>query len=209
MKERPILFNAESVRGILEGRKTQTRRVIKPQPKAELGELEFCFGKWHFNYEKQRWDEGDDMRPGMWIDGEILVNLYGVPGDQLWVRETWQSCPHCSAINYRASSKEPACRDCDNPLGNWKPSIHMFREYSRIQLEVVGVRVERVHSISEEDCFAEGITEEQAAEQWWDGPQPVAAFADLWDSINEKRGFGWDTNPWVWVVEFRVLEGER
>ena len=99
---------------------------------------------------------------------------------------------------YRASEPEPYTR--------WRPSIFMPRWASRLTLEITGVRVEQVQDTSDEDAYVEGITEEQAIEHWYDGPQPALAFAELWDSINAKRGYGWDSNPWVWVVEFRKLD---
>ena len=176
MKERPILFSCQMVRAILNGRKTQTRRVIKPQP-------EPC---------------GDGfllpLRP---------MCPYGWKGDILWVRETF--CPGSGIfdansgepkiIHYKAS---PVFRGFSLPDGtNWKPSIHMPRKFARIFLKITNVRIERVHEITGADLFAEGIKK---------GDGGFGAFENLWNSINEKRGYGWDTNPYVWVIDFEVIK---
>jgi len=199
MTERPILFSGPMVRAILEGRKTQTRRVVKPQPVVA--------------------PTPDDRCP------------YGEPGTTLWVRETWASTeqagfhPSDAGIVYRAT--DPDWSDYEG--WKWKPSIFMPRWASRITLEVTAVRVELAQEISVNDCLAEGIvgTEQwdkvppdsvrdhcelpmtpealdAAIEKGW-GDYTTAAFHDLWDSINKKRGFGWAENPWVWVVEFRRI----
>jgi hypothetical protein len=191
-RERPILFSAEMVRAILEGRKTQTRRVIKPQPP-------------HWRWNDYRWDDEcinvatDDDKSGYYVKCP-----YGFLGDRLWVRETWQKCPTCGLLNYRATRNTPGiCAHCNGKLGLWKPSIFMPRRVSNILLEVTGVRVERLQEISEEDAEAEGVDFIPSA--------PAAlnhrtAFAGLWDSINAKRGYPWESNPWVWVITFKRLE---
>ncbi|MCP4902985.1 MAG: hypothetical protein GY906_38975 [bacterium] len=218
-RERPILFSGPMVRAILEGRKTQTRRVIKNPEKLE----------------------------GLMQDGEAAEWCpYGKLGDHLWVREAFGTvddathqawltadpggaddyeCNPCAKdgpngerwiVDYRADNPQ---RPMDKPhpktgkvSRRWRPSIHMPRWASRITLEITDVRVERVQEISENDAVAEGI---QKRGRYWDGgphpvkggpkcfPLPRAAFKDLWDSINAKRGYGWHTNPWVWVIEFR------
>ena len=172
IRERPIIFSGEMVRAILDGRKTQTRRVIKPQ-------RDYCC-------------------------------LYGKPGDRLWVRETWclgDDLDGNEAIYFRA----------DAPPGDyiWSPSIHMHREASRITLEVTDVRVERVQEISADDAEAEGIPThvvEHTFRKCYRGAGERAAkrieyFSRLWDNLNAKRGYGWDANPWVWVVAFRRHTG--
>lgn len=184
MKERPILFSSPMVRTILEGRKTQTRRVIKPQPVSGVRFSPFVPGQVEDGH-------GQEMRCP-----------YGV--ERLWVRETW--------------AENKVLPIADRPVGDyiyradgvysgtWKPSIFMPRRASRITLEVVSVRVERLQSISERDCCLEmGCAVE------WPGPGPEpykrnlrTSFGILWDTINAKRGYGWDKNPWVWVVEFEV-----
>jgi hypothetical protein len=97
---------------------------------------------------------------------------------------------------------EPDFCEAGNGNEKWRPSIHMPRWASRITLEVTDVRVERVQEISEEDAKTEGVTPSIVGE-WWDHLKYRAGFQTLWNSINEKRGFGWDENPWVWVVEFK------
>lgn len=189
MNEHPILFSSEMVRAILEGRKTQTRRVIKPQP---------------------YWEVGRDIMQ------YPLDCPYGQPGDRLWVRETWASHPqlnkvkpkhlNCAEIYYRAT--------CDNDSHySWRPSIHMPRWASRITLEVTGVRVERVRDITAEDAVKEGWQEDCGWDNFTNGqvfrsdtPVSVIDFAYLWDSINAKRGHSWESNPWVFVVEFKVVQ---
>lgn len=188
MKERPILFSGEMVRAILEGRKTMTRRVIKPQPAGE------------------------------WAAPGKTACPYGQPGDRLWVRETWRKTNWTDEPNrgewrvfWRATEKEDSRNN-----GLWRPSIHMPRWASRILLEVVSVRVERVQDISEEDARAEGVEWQNERPCWvnyldredW-SPTARDSFRTLWDSINAKRGYGWDANPWVWVVEFKKIEAVK
>ena len=174
MNEYPILFNTEMVRAILAGKKTQTRRVMKPQP----------------DETKARWTgERWEFHMGYPIGHDVPKCPYGKPGDKLWVRETW--CP-----NYYSDGRVGYKADWRNPLPEvvaetkWKPSIFMPKSAARIWLEIVDVRVERVRSITSTDAIAEGINID------------TENFHELWNSINAKRGFGWDVNPWVWVVEF-------
>lgn len=203
MKERPILFSAPMVRAILDGRKTQTRRVMKVQPGDVL---------WRSNGRDWLWLDNDD---GPLTEPAPCIRCpYGVPGDRLWVRETWAKPGEVGdSIEYRA--------DNDDPLaGRWRPSIHMPRWASRITLEVTGVRVERLQDISEDDARAEGIREvtkdgvvkkycvydlgDHSSTPWDQMPRrAVAAYAALWNDINGKGAFL--SNPWVWVVEFRRL----
>lgn len=223
MKERPILFSGSMIRAILAGEKTQTRRVIKPQPKMNAFKHVGAgvTGLW-CGY-KAEWEGGKERT---W---EARCP-YGKPGDQLWVRETFaEICeladPYCECedeapdnphhfIEYRADSgnKYPGQWDDAYPeeiehakeegyLPRWKPSIFMPRWASRIQLQVESVRVERIQDISEEDAIAEGCL-------GWIEESAVAVFSELWDSINEKRGYGWEKNPWVWVVEFSMIQEE-
>ena len=206
MKEHPILFNGEMVRAILDGRKTQTRRVIKPQPAwiEQVGDGEVILYK-------RRVDESELN------EKDEIFCPYGQPGNHLWVRETWAKniagCP--DGISYRADHIDPHGDGPANPM-KWTPSIHMPRWASRITLEVVSVRVELVNEISEEDAEAEGI-EWQANEYgvyqwkipgdkdgWFDYVED--AFSWIWDSINAKRGYGWDANPFVWVISFKKVE---
>lgn len=191
MKERPILFSGPMVRAILEGRKTQTRRVVKPNRSAPTASHVSCTPASDGSY----WVE-----PGGWV-----ACPYGKPGDRLWVRETIlrigdRSDPICASIYAADGSMTPA------DAWPWKadrlPSIHCPRGLSRITLEVISVRVERLQAISNEDAKAEGVRE-------YDGDEPGdyrGGFRDLWQSINGKRpGCSWDDNPWVWAIEFKVV----
>lgn len=216
MKERPILFNAEMVRAILDGRKTQTRRVIKPQPDSDPeGWLSGPFEVgWSETTVVDKWgEEQPSGKPtyGMWeCDGEWSIRCpYGGPGDRLWVRETWQRVADVRpagrgwesngefVVVYRATEPKEA--------NTWESPTHMPRALSRILLEITGVRVERVQDISEADALAEGVTLRGTTR--WHG-QAESAFAALWDRINAKREYGWTANPWVWVIEFRKVAPE-
>lgn len=200
MKERPILFSASMVCAILEGRKTQTRRIIKEQP------LPGCIGTYGVGIPFIRGKNGDVRCP------------YGQPGDRLWVRETFHTVDGHRAF-YRADYNHNPKGDKEHGIV-WTPSIHMPRWASRINLEVTGVRVERLNEISEADAVAEGIKQAREPLSYlWNAdypdkgcgtsgddkePGPVAAYHHLWTYIN---GVGsWNENPWVWVVEFKVLE---
>jgi hypothetical protein len=168
MKSRPIIFSGPMVRAILAGEKTQTRRIINPQP--------------YMNH---------DTRAA----GDISTCPYGQPGDQLWVRETFMPMPHLNAkAFYRATDRLVG--------GKWKPSIFMPRDLSRIDLEVVAVRVERLQSITPQDAWKEGISADG-----WETGSAIHEFRRLWESINGAGS--WDLNPWVWVVEFRRVEGGK
>ena len=126
-------------------------------------------------------------------DGYYVICPYGKPGDELWVRETWNGT-ESEGIAYRATDPQMDGEP-------WKPSIFMPRWASRLQLVIKDVRVERLQDISIDDIYAEGAY----SINW--GRMPGSehkAFKALWDSINAKRGYGWETNPWVWVVEFEV-----
>ena len=210
-KERPILFSAAMVLATLEGRKTQTRMVIKPQPKSK-----------NTDAYPDRYNHGPEW--AFWLPDNRMTEEqtwkcpYGEPGDRLWVRETWIHGGFERGGDmltlYRA--------DGDHELvKRWKPSISMPRCLSRIMLEITGVRVERVQEITHDGALAEGIQKRDlqvgnkfnlvthyVAFPEKDGGlhSAVAAFEMLWDSANAKRGFGWDENPWVWVVEFRKCE---
>ncbi len=201
---RPILFNGPMVRAILEGRKTQTRRMMKPQPQPiptgpPLPDVVYTSG----------WFEGRS------VPAYVFEHCpFGVPGDRLWVRETWlhygnthQGYDSWCNVEYRADGLNIGVRWTSegsiprNPLWGtnyvelpWRPSIHMPRWASRIMLEITGVRVERLQEITEEDAKAEGIDVLGS---------PIIAFGALWDALHAKRGYGWGVNPWVWVIEFR------
>jgi len=203
MKEKPILFSGPMVKAILEGRKTQTRRVINPQPTF----VAKC----------------DTTRAEFWAQtGPINHRIkcpYGRPSDHLWVRETWRLWSNATdwyVVSYPASGSQTypvkCYRDLDvlKSLGS-KPARFMPREFSRITLEVTGVRVERVQEITSSDALAEGIDKEYAEStaNWNDygtGSIYVDQFAALWDTINAKRGYSWKANPWVWIIEFEVAK---
>jgi len=211
IKERPILFSAPMVRAILEGRKTVTRRVCKPQPSANAHTT--CaygtpMGAW--------WETGKD----------IIRCPYGKPGDRLWVRETFIDL-RGTGVEHRPDPDGPIQRyayaaDCrpgshsdearkDFGL-KYKPSIHMPRAACRILLEITDVRVERLQDISEDQAQAEGVRLMRDGSDTWvsrEGPGnlvtpwPTAkeAFSDLWNSINGPHA--WAANPWVWAVSFK------
>ena len=211
--EKPILVSTEMVRAIQEGRKTQTRRVIKLPGK--IGGL------------KMENITADDKDCIAFVEH---FNPYGQPGDHLWVRETWQG--NRQRVAYRADMMSYGIADTFNWITGeseenakifpsivpqwktikWRPSIHMPRWASRITLEVTGVRVERVQEITPEDCEEEGIESpfdvddaDWTAQSVWD-MQMKGKFQKLWDSINAKRGYSWAANPWVWVIEFKKVE---
>jgi hypothetical protein len=213
MKERPILFSAEMVRALLDGRKTQTRRVAKLNAAGRV-KLPGSPHNWHC--------EDPDA---------ALACPYGQPGDRLWVRETWQQFwkeeipaerysqqgrsgspsrrPETMRVVYRADGEISQHPEYGEAI--WRPSIHMPRWASRILLEITNVRVERVQEISDLDARAEGLEAQASGCGWQVGDKfhsghSVDCFSKLWDSINAARGFGWDVNPWVWVIEFRRAE---
>ena len=211
MKERPILFNGDMVRAILEGRKTQTRRVMKTQPANFDADGDIAL----------MYEEGSETAKT--IGEKPFVCPYGEPGDRLWVREAHALLPRTA---YRASVGTGTIEQVEHPTDGytaavfrerfdrsgaprWRPSIHMPRWASRITLEIVSVRVEQLQEISEEDALAEGVSGEREAADaglsWYDRPR--RAFRFLWPSINGADS--WDDNPWVWVVEFKRVDAAR
>jgi hypothetical protein len=207
MKERPILFSAPMVRAILEGRKTQTRRVVKP-PRNRDSFVVLNHGEGWWPY------QSDDGESEVCSDGnERPYNSpYGQPGDRLWVREAFRfydsrtECACYDPCNCARDNGKPIYRataDCSGEY-KWKPSIHMPRWASRITLEIVSVRVERLNEIRPADCIAEGIEVGDFADIQHDcanGISLVDRFCALWESINGAGS--WQQNPWVWVIEFR------
>jgi hypothetical protein len=209
MRERPILFSAAMVRALLDGSKTQTRRAIVNRSRVHpelvyVRESDGSVGGW--------WPYLSDDGESFVCDGmEHPVDCpYGKPGDLLWVRETWAQNQNqlsdtrmdCSYV-YRADGEERA-QDNGTDLP-WRPSIHMPRWASRIDLKVTGVRVERLQGISASDALQEGLEECHDLPYRWDHPvcfeTAQRLYSELWEQIN---GAGtWAANPWVWVVEFR------
>jgi len=210
MKERPILFSAAMVRAIIDGMKTETRRVIREQPRPGP-------------------DASSQYAAVAYGGGNNVPRYcpYGVPGDLLWVRETWRESwassnyskpeTHKTGIEYRATWN--GCRDIGartvrtdharygGDIGKgggvrWRPSIFMPRWASRLTLGIEHVRVERLQDITETAAISEGVCNAYHPDFH------RGEFRDLWDSINLKRGFGWDSNPWVWVIQFKRLEAK-
>lgn len=198
MKEHPILFNTEMVRALLDGRKTQTRRIVKPQP--EYRENESVPG--HYGTFFHGWNLDHSA---VTIEDIIKYCPYGQIGDRLWVRETWQSNEEKTKFIYKADYAGNGGFVCgEDILLGWRPSIFMPKKACRLFLEIVDIRVERVMDITEEDSLAEGV---QPGKSMSMGHIHTGKehFWGLWDSINKKRGFGWNINPWVWVVEFKRI----
>ena len=225
MAERPILFSGPMVRAIIDGRKSQTRRAVKTDVPADAHEVFFWSGE---GLRRQGWTNVSE--PGLWArrngrDGyieRVAPCPYGVPGDRLWVRETW-------GLNHYAYEREPIPKtrptgledqylayqatEDDTEIRNelrWRPSIHMPRWMSRLTLEITDVRVERLLSCSEADATSEGL--EWVTPGMWSvarhlpiiGDDPRRVYFDLWDHINGAGSSA--TNPWVWVVQFRTIE---
>jgi hypothetical protein len=231
MKERPILFSGQMVRAILDGRKTQTRRIVKPQPSPSLG--------LHPDYNDVAKIGRNGRKPDQYgiFDGEKCIPCpYGAPGDRLWVRETFRHVavgqvpsvqygfayqadgamklnPATTLVGFRPSgplhiSSEPI---------RWRPSIHMPRWASRITLEIKYVGVERLHDIDIDDIAHEGLqsTEFMPKLKWapmdgyihGDDHEAVRdGWRRLWESINGADS--WAANPYVWVIEFKRIEQE-
>lgn len=212
MRERPILMSTEMVKAVQDGRKTQTRRVIKNIPPRENG-TQYDRSEIHGPelFTPAVIDKSGDIQPGAEIFGIYddygdwgFKCPYGQPGDRLWVKETWAAdctCenPDCNGVIYKAGYTGKLM-----PYA-WKPSIHMFRRHSRITLEITDIRAERVQDISLGDISKEGI-EVRYSVDWVDFMYKDYQF--LWNSINAKRGYSWELNPWVWVIEFKRLESE-
>lgn len=199
MKQRPILFSTPMVQAILAGRKTQTRRVIKEQPK-----------------HNQEYGQGTTKTGGRhWVFGvtgssivDVIKCPYGQPGDVLWVRETWFNNAGFGAPVYvyradgefsdqfhRYSTYKWLRDQC-----KWKPSIFMPKDAARVWLRITNVRVERLQDINRKEAILEGFPFPNKL----DGQDPKKWFSDIWQSINGTDS--WNANPWVWVVEFERIE---
>jgi hypothetical protein len=214
MRERPMLFSGAMVRAILDGRKTQTRRIVRlPCPRGVLSK-----GGWR-RWDPERPEDRKSMAFGSWV--------YGRPGDRLWVRETWalvrgggynsfvgdyedvdfhetkvpaEAKPRGYSTAWRADGGWEELSRADGAF--WRPSIHMPRWACRLVLEVTDVRVQRLQEISEEDAKAEGVEVVPDEPFEWNH---MRQFQALWDDINGKRA-AWASNPWTWVVSFRKAE---
>ncbi len=213
MKSRPIIFKPEMVRAILDGRKTQTRRVVKPQPKLIHG---YVLHEDNLYLQAERIFR--NFTPG-------IKCPYGMFGDQLWVREKfWWDDSVFTQPHYAADGDPDVNARHDAGLLTKRLSIYMPHKFSRIDLKIINIHVERLQDISESDCYSEGIDEEGevsgiaqnildnlgvvpgATHDIPDSSPAKAEFKNLWDSINGKANYSWDDNPWVWVVEFEVLK---
>lgn len=214
-KERGIMFSGPMVRGILDDRKTQTRRVLRPQPPSDARKIKhLAFNVWGYA----------EMvgYPSQEIHQEIKCP-YGVVGDRLWVRETWQVYHKASEnewsvltptgktdrdgkVFYRATMKEPD-PDKHGRLV-WRSAMLMPRWAARIVLEITEIRVQRLKKIDGFDARDEGFPEETPdylVQHYGYGRRTRKWFRELWDSINADRGFGWKTNPWVWAITFKKI----
>ena len=202
MKERPILFIAAMVRAILAGTKTQTRRVVKRVSSDCIGFFDDGDGEW-----AQRFmDERGSPYLKAWRDR----CPYGQPGDRLWVRETFYHDPEDRLMLYRADDDFDG--DQVDAGFKWHPSIFMPRKLSRLTLEITGVRAEQLQDISEADAIAEGVGPGGLSGGMFGAPglgrshyfaTARDAYCALWESINGAGS--WDANPWVWVIELKVL----
>lgn len=227
MTERGMIFNAEMVRALLDGRKTQTRRIMKVQPESnQLGLLLITDSTKHSDIGKYHWAESNAT--GNHVRSKFFLCPFGAVGDRIWVREAFfpaplemQSAPPRKTmwnIAYRDGVQMDKLAPAEyNPTiynyERWTPSIHMPRWASRILLEITNVRVERLNAISEEDARAEGIIDGgclncgEPEPCGCANPEPDAtdAFAYLWQSIYGQEN--WNANPWVWVISFKRVEG--
>lgn len=201
VKERPIIFT-HNIREIISGEKIQTRRVIKPQPFGHYSKIYFdeSIQKWNFYHPVNASDH--------------IRCPYGVKGDVLWVKEVWREKKDGS-FEYKANG-------LSDLYVKWKSPLFMPKSASRTKLLVERVRVQRIQEILDDDCLAEGVKKvtkdgmrykycfydkgDYSSTSWSQMHlSPKLVFEDLWNSINRKRGFGWDVNPFVWVVDFSLL----
>lgn len=216
MIERPILFGRPMVHATIDGLKTKTRRVVKPQPPSDWNPV---IGM----YSPTKVGRDGEEYPGEEVFGasdEVFGARcpYGAPGDRLWVKETWSPWADnwTKAVCERNEGERKACvyrADHAEYFGagevggdnRWHPSIHMPRAMSRIDLLVKAIRVERVQDITEEDARAEGMAVFQRGTTRHEH-ENRDLFAKLWDELNGPRGYGWAKNPFVWVIEFERVK---
>ncbi len=195
MGTKPILFNTENVRVILDGRKTATRRVVKPQPPASV----------HTLYRKDETNIWRTHGSSFWFEYQSPY----IPGDILWVRETWNCLPIPEPL--RGTSKTYWYKaDGAAPEDKWRPSIHMPREAARIFLRVTDIQVERLQEITLSGCVKEGISFSMAdtrPDQTY-GVSSRELFSFVWDHTIKPKdmpAYSWRANPWVWVIEFERI----
>ena len=221
MREKPILFSGPMVRAILEGRKVQTRRVMRTPRECTL------YGR------QPIWDRAWVDGPGgfdsqqylhlPYAGGDLGEDAHGAriyspwrSGDRLWVRETWSTG---YSFDKTRPGEIPEIVPCSIPIwyaatidsdnehsvnrGRWRPSIHMPRWASRLTLEITDVRAQRVQEITEDDAMAEGFYQAVRESPNGVGQDVRGWFRSTWDFINDARGYGWDVNPWVWAITFR------
>jgi hypothetical protein len=211
MKERPILYCGAMVRAILADKKTQTRRVMNPQPHKDFlarGLVDAV----------PQWPHQDGVRFFM-ADGlsELVPCKYGKPGDRQWVRETFsfgrttkQSITYTKFKRVRGGNAPVVYRAqglINDAEFKWKPSIFMPRWAARITLEIVAIRVERLQDISEQDANAEGCSDREGSGPYispFGGRRIINNYATLWNSINGRK-HPWKSNPWVWVISFKRI----
>ncbi|MCE6003416.1 hypothetical protein KSB07_03465 [Acinetobacter junii] len=213
MKERPILFSTPMVQAILAGNKTQTRRIVKKAPTTEINHRLIALDNgWNWQVDQQ------GVVPTMHreIDNP-MVCPYGQIGDQFWVRESWyqkgtvgRSYPDDDEYQFFGHKQAAYVADGDAPK-DWtvrkRPSIHMPRWASRLQLEITNIRIERLNDISSEDAKAEGFdysTHPSAIEMGY-AIGAKTNFRFTWEQIYGQNE--WNKNPWVWVIEFKVIQG--
>ncbi|ERK18584.1 Phage-related protein [Pantoea sp. AS-PWVM4] len=205
MRERGMIFNADMVRAVLNGSKTQTRRLIdwrRTTRATEIAERD----------DGSNWPWSEDCENG----GDYWHACpFGAVGDRLWVRETFGfeirsvgGAPHEQLV-YRASKPDAVrlydCNGKPHPM-KWTPSLHMRRKYSRITLEITGVRVERLRDMTERDAIAEGcLGGHDSIPGYMYSATPHEHFHHVWESIYGEES--WQANPWVWVIEFKRVEG--
>ena len=229
-KEKPILFSGPMIRAILEGRKTVTRRAVKGHYLPRLSGSDYPGNEWTATAHHHPRHSFNVFGA---TEAECAAELamygdcpYGRRGHRLWVRLTFSSSADCrppidAPFIYAADLNSDGVQKW---AARWKPSIHMPRAASRILLEITGVRVERLQDISEADALKEGIRNynfemEDSPDTYVgythlqkdDGKStlyktPAIAFERLWDTLNAKKGYPWSSNPWVWAIEFKVIE---
>jgi len=197
---KPILFSPELVVAICKGQKTQTRRVVKKQP---------TYGVWSHGC-----DYSGSLSPFMEMhsNGGCTCNPinspYGYSGDLMWVRERfrYEHQDHCKGGNCGLPECIYYYAHMDREIANtlkWSPSIHMPKWASRIWLEITNLTIQRVQEITEQEAIREGMVNVPVGTATYSNRQ---SFQVLWDKINKKRGYSWESNPWVWVIDFKLVD---